>query len=182
MTGGVLDADVIVLWGDFLHMNVYLQQRVDVLRRRLGLSASQANPNVAARYLLLRGQDETTLARTITFGITLSLNGRRTIPANMAGTCRGSLAASDGHGFGIPIRRMWLRRSGIHQTAAKVWTPPCSCQHPPHRATPKRACRCSWDAPISSPSGWERLVVSWQPGSHCGLPGYPGARRLPFGP
>lgn len=70
-----LDADAIVFWGDFLHMNVYLQQTVDVLRRRMGLPSSQANRDVVARYLLLQSQDDATLSKTITFGTTLSLNG-----------------------------------------------------------------------------------------------------------
>ena len=69
-----LDADAVVYWGDFLHMRVYLSMTLDVLGRRMGLGPEVADEEWVARCLLLRGQTNAALGRTLSFGTTLSLD------------------------------------------------------------------------------------------------------------
>ena len=69
-----LDADAVVYWGDFLHMQVYLDMTVDVLDRRIGLAGSDPTVDWVKRCLLGLGEPDEQLDRTVTFGTTLSMN------------------------------------------------------------------------------------------------------------
>jgi hypothetical protein len=69
-----LDADLIVYWGDFLHMAVYQTQTEDVLVRRIGACAPDEARELVARTFMLRGVDPGVRERAITFGSTLSMN------------------------------------------------------------------------------------------------------------
>lgn len=77
-----LDAEAVVFWGDFHHMAVYQDQTADVLHRRMGAMSRSRAEEVTAAHLLLRGQPDDVLKRTITFGTTLGFN----TTADYAGT------------------------------------------------------------------------------------------------
>lgn len=70
----VMDADAVVFWGDFLHMEVYLRQTADVLARRMGCMSLDAAFDTATQHYLLRDWDVGSLGRVMTFGSTLSFN------------------------------------------------------------------------------------------------------------
>ena len=94
-----LDADAVVYWGDFLHMRVYLSMTLDVLGRRMGLGPEVADEEWVARCLLLRGQTDAALGRTLSFGTTLSLDQPD----------RGDRYEQDFSRFVAGVRRIWFR-------------------------------------------------------------------------
>lgn len=69
-----LEADAVVYWGDFLHMASYIDQTADVLSRRMDAMPRVDAEQIAADTLLLEGQPDDVLARTISFGTTLGFN------------------------------------------------------------------------------------------------------------
>lgn len=68
------DADLIVYWGDFLHMAAYQGQMQDVLHRRIGASTPAEAQAIVAKAMMLKGVDAATRERVLTYGTTLSMN------------------------------------------------------------------------------------------------------------
>jgi hypothetical protein len=70
-----LDADVVLFWGDFLHLGSYLQVAAANLRSVPGFADLVPDVEALYRHLLLADADADTLDRTLTFGSTLLLDG-----------------------------------------------------------------------------------------------------------
>ncbi|HEX5430906.1 MAG TPA: polysaccharide pyruvyl transferase family protein [Bryobacteraceae bacterium] len=72
----LISADLILFWGDFLHMAQYFRAMSDILADFTSSHQRSVNgPALAARVLLLHDADDETLARrTMTFGTTLLFN------------------------------------------------------------------------------------------------------------
>lgn len=77
-----LAADVVVYWGDFLHMAPYQAEAARILRDELACPSGRADAErVVLDHLMLASQGHEVLERTASFGTTLSLNS----PADYAG-------------------------------------------------------------------------------------------------
>ncbi len=96
----VFSADLLIFWGDFLHMAVYLRQTADVLARRMELMSFDDALDLAARLYLMRESDVGIMGRSITYGSTLSFN----TAADYAGSYGMDLARFVEH-----ARRAWFR-------------------------------------------------------------------------
>ncbi len=104
----LLAADVILFWGDFLHMAQY-QRALRRLLETLMPAVSAADPDLVARVLLLKGAPPAVFRKVVSFGTTLLFN---TI-ADEEGTEYGR----DLRTFLSLARRVWTRDV---QSAARV--------------------------------------------------------------
>ncbi len=68
-------ADVVVFWGDFLHMAPYHAEAARILDQEIGCAANRSEARqIVADHLFLDAQGSGVLERTASFGTTLSLN------------------------------------------------------------------------------------------------------------
>lgn len=83
--------DLIVFWGDFIHSHVYWNEDLRGRLRRDGLAADDAAArDLSERYLLLRDEDEATLAKVVIIGSTTVADDLETVqdPGYLAGMRR----------------------------------------------------------------------------------------------
>lgn len=98
-----LDADAVVYWGDFMHMQFYLSAHVDILTKKMRAFSDRSTAwDSVYRHLLLRGQPDEVLDRVVSFGTTMSFN----TPADYAGEYGTEL-----NSFLSRVHRIWCRDS-----------------------------------------------------------------------
>ena len=98
-----LDAGAVVYWGDFMHMQFYLNATVDILTKKMGTFADRNSAwDFVYRHLLLRGQPPGVLDRVLSYGTTLSFN----TPDDYAGEYGTELSS-----FLSRVHRVWCRDS-----------------------------------------------------------------------
>lgn len=113
-----VNADVVVFWGDFLHMAPYQAETARILSEEIRCTASAGDAErMVADHLLFDRQSDEVLARTASFGTTLGLNA----PADYVGVYGqrlrrflsrlGAVALRDGYSAQIAreVRGDWSR-------------------------------------------------------------------------